>query len=402
MHLELLPKRFRKNQVEMSSSARSRPLFPPVKPSAFRYLPMETVRYVDGRSACRWRLEVVDEGVVLPFGQGPDSCDYLGCREAILVEDGGTYHLFYDGAGPKGWLACLAVSKDLRKWERLGPVLDFGAPGEPDARSASAPWTIRAEDGTWHMFYLGTPNCSPAPDLVPAFPYLTLKARANSLRGPWLKQREVRPFGVKPGTFRESTASPGAILRHGGEYLQFYSGAVCTMPDSEPSAGTPDLAEAKAARRPGGPGALRTLGLARTRNLDGPWHVEDEPILPLREQIENSSLYFEESIETWFLFTNHIGCAADPGQPRCHEYTDAVWVYWSRDPTRWNPNHKAVVLDGKSCSWSKRCIGMPTVQKVGDRLAMLYDAPGGDSTDHMRRSIGLAWIELPLGLPSEA
>ena len=46
---------------------------------------METVRYVDGRSACRWRLEVVDEGVVLPFGQGPDSCDYQGCREAILV-----------------------------------------------------------------------------------------------------------------------------------------------------------------------------------------------------------------------------------------------------------------------------------------------------------------------------
>jgi hypothetical protein len=147
---------------------------------------------------------------------------------------------------------------------------------------------------------------------------------------------------------------------------------------------------------------LRTLGLARTRNLDGPWHVEDEPILPLQEQIENSSLYFEESIATWFLFTNHIGCAADLGQPRCHEYTDAVWVYWSRDPTRWNSNHKAVVLDGKSCSWSKRCIGMPTVQKVGDRLAMLYDAPGGDSTDHMRRSIGLAWIELPLGLPSEA
>jgi len=61
---------------------------------------------------------------------------------------------------------------------------------------------VRGDDGMWHMFYLGTPNCSPAPDFVPCFPYLTLKARAPSLRGPWTKQREVRPFDVKPGTFR--------------------------------------------------------------------------------------------------------------------------------------------------------------------------------------------------------
>jgi len=43
---------------------------------------------------------------------------------------------------------------------------------------------------------------------------------------------------------------------------------------------------------------------------------------------------------------------------------------------------------------------MPTVHPVGNRLAVLYDAPGGDSTDHMRRSIGLAWLELPLGIPA--
>lgn len=366
-----------------------------------RYQAIQPVSYADGRPACRWRLGAEDEGVVLPFGQGPESCDYLGCREAILVEEEGMYHLFYDGSGPKGWLACLAISQDLRKWNRLGPVLDFGKPGEPDARSASAPWTVRAEDGTWHMFYLGTPNCTAAPDFVPAFPYLTLKARASSLRGPWTKQREVCPFDVKPGTFRQAAASPGAVLRHGGEYLQFYSAAVSTMPDSEPPAGAPDLPEAKAARRRGGPGALRTLGLARTRDLNGSWRVEDQPMLPLSEQIENSSLYYEDSIATWFLFTNHIGCVADPGQPRCHEFTDAVWMYWSKDPTRWNPAHKAVVLDGINCSWSKRCIGMPTVHRVGNRLAMLYDAPAGESTDHMRRSIGLAWLELPLGLPPE-
>jgi len=51
-----------------------------------------------------------------------------------LIQEDGTYHLFYDGSGPDGWLACLALSKDLRRWERLGPVLDrlalfYDAPG---------------------------------------------------------------------------------------------------------------------------------------------------------------------------------------------------------------------------------------------------------------------------------
>jgi hypothetical protein len=365
------------------------------------YRSIEPIHYTDNRTACRWRLDAKDEGVILPFGEGPDSCDMLGCREPVLVEDDGIYHLFYDGAGAEGWLACLATSTDLHHWERLGPVLDFGAEGEPDARSASSPWMIRADDGTWHMFYLGTPNCSPAPDFVPFFPYLTLKARASSLCGPWTKQREVRPFDVKPATFRETTASPGAIIRHGDEFLQFYSGSINTLPGSEPAPGAPDLPEAKAARAPGGPYALRTLGMARTRDLDGPWSVVDEPIVPLDEQVENSSLYYEESIGAWFLFTNHIGCEPDPSKPRCREFTDAIWVYWSKDPTRWNRDHKAVVLDGENCNWSKRCIGMPSVHRVGDKLALLYDAPGGDSTGHMKRSIGLAWLDLPLGVPSE-
>jgi len=118
-------------------------------------------------------------------------------------------------------------------------------------------------------------------------------------------------------------------------------------------------------------------------------------VVPLEEQIENSSLYFEEANQTWFLFTNHIGISADDRV----EYTDAIWVYWSKDVDRWNPAHKAVVLDGSNCTWSKRCIGLPSVVRVGKRLAMLYDAPGDESISHMRRNVGLAWLELPLEPP---
>jgi hypothetical protein len=150
----------------------------------------------------------------------------------------------------------------------------------------------------------------------------------------------------------------------------------------------------------------RTLGIARTTNLDGSWTLDPEPLAPLDDQIENSDLYYEEANGTWFLFTNHIGIlpegAAVPEVAEAGtEYTDAVWVYWTKDPNRWDPKNKAVVLDGQNCTWSKQCIGLPGVVKVGDRLAMLYDAPGGDSVSHMRRSIGLAWIDLPIIPPDQ-
>jgi hypothetical protein len=136
----------------------------------------------------------------------------------------------------------------------------------------------------------------------------------------------------------------------------------------------------------------RTLGIARTRDLDGPWTVDAKPVVPIEEQIENSSLYYEKANGTWFLFTNHIGI--DRG-----EYTDAIWVYWSKDLDKWNPADKAVVLDGRNCTWSTKCIGLPSVVPVGRRLALFYDAPGGDSISHMKRDVGLAWLDLPLSPP---
>ena len=59
-----------------------------------------------------------------------------------------------------------------------------------------------------------------------------------------------------------------------------------------------------------------------------------------------------------------------------------------------------MVLDGKNCTWSSSCIGMPSVIRVNDRLAVFYDAPVDNSVDHMHHDIGLAWVKLPLIPPS--
>lgn len=327
-------------------------------------------KYKDDRPVATKRMDAKDFGIVLRYGDGPSQCDILGARDPWVFEDNGTYYLHYDAAGPKGWLCSLAESKDLINWDKKGPVLDLGKPGSDDSKSASYGVTYRDGD-EWHMFYLGTPNVSDAPDLVPSFPYLTMKAKGSSPTGPWIKQKNVIPFRITPNTFYSITASPGQIVKNGEEYIQFFSATT---------------------EKAGNKCVQRTLGIARTKDLDAAWTIDSQPIVPIEEQIENSTLYYEKSNSTWFLFTNHIGIDEV-------EYTDAIWVYWSKDLNKWDAKNKAVVLDSKNCTWSKKCIGLPSVVQVGKRLALFYDAPGGESTSHMKRNIGLAWLDLPLSVP---
>lgn len=327
--------------------------------------------YPDNRPAARLSLRAKDQGVVLRYGDGPGRCDELGARDAWVWAFDGTYYMHYDAAGPKGWLCALATSSDLVHWKKRGPVLNLGASDASDSKSASYGVTCFFE-GRWHMFYLGTPNTTPPPDLIPAFPYLTLKADAASPSGPWRKRYDIVPFRPQRDTYYSDTASPGQVLKVRDEYRMFFSASV--LKDHL---------------------IKRTLGIARTKDINGPWQLDPKPMLPLEEQIENTSLYFEPANRTWFLFTNHIGLSGGA------EYTDAVWVYWTQDLNRWDPDRKAVVVDGQNCTWSRRCIGLPSVVPAGKRLAVLYDAPGGDSIDHMRRHVGLAWLDLPLKPPTK-
>ena len=330
--------------------------------------------YPDGRPTATLRLSAVDAAPILHHGGGPNQCDYLGAREAICFRAGDSYYLYYDGAGPTGWRACLATSNDLRHWNLKGPVLDLGAPGEDDAGTASSPWTVF--DGRWwHMFYVGCRETTPPPDRIPAVPYFTLAARSKHPGGPWIKQKNVVPFRTKSGTYYSDTASPGQIVKHANEYLMFFSAAAAHPSNS-------------------GGQLKRTLSIARTRNLDGPWQVDPDPILPPDQQVENSALYFESSNETWFLFTNHIGLD-DRG-----EHTESIWVYWSKNLNQWDAEKRAIVLDHTNCPWSVRCIGMPSVVEAKGRLALFFDAPARDTGNNMGRDIGLAWLPLPLRPPS--
>jgi predicted GH43/DUF377 family glycosyl hydrolase len=312
-------------------------------------------------------MDATDEGVVLRHG---DEFDVLGARDVYVWRHGGTWYMHYDAAGPTGWLVALATSEDGRHWRKHGTVLEMGAPGDDD--SATASYGVPYFDGrTWHLFYLGSPNTTPPPERVPAFPYRTLKARSSSPRGPWEKQKHLVPLPTVPGTYYSVTASPGQVIERGRDYLQIFSAA-----DQQ------------------GERIYRTLSMARTRDLDSPWDIRDEPIFPLEEQVENSAVYYEPTIDTWFLFTNHVGIT-----PQDDEYTDAIWVYWTGDLERWRSADKAVVLDGSNCSWSKRVVGLPSVIPSGDRLLIYYDGLAIAGTSHSHRDIGRARLPLPLTCP---
>lgn len=329
----------------------------------------QPVSYPDGRPSARYLLPAKDQGIVFKHGSGPGSCDSLGARDIWVWHHRGTYYMHYDGAGTKGWLACLVTSQDAINWVGQGPALNFGEAGQNDAASAS--YGVTFFDGRkWHMFYLGTPHTSPPPELVPAFPYLTMKAEGSTPTGPWKKRYDITPFSPRPGTYYSATASPGHVIPGKKEFLMFFSAST----DSP---------------------IMRTLGITRTRDLDKPWSIDPQPIVPPAEQVENTSLYYQQQTQTWFLFTNHVGLKNGL------EYTDAIWVYWTRDLEKWDPDHKAVVLDGSNCTWSKEIIGLPSVVRVGNRLALFYDGYAGKgipegASSHMRRDVGLAWIDLPL------
>jgi len=299
------------------------------------------------------RYDATDTGPILRHGDGPDNCDARGMREPSIVQEDGKFFLFYDGCAAPGWLACLATSDDLKTWKKHGPQLSLGPAGSDDSATASSPWFIKEGD-TWHMFYVASPNASPAPDYVPMGPYLTMTATAKSLLGPWTQHRDIVPFRPKPGTWYELGAYPGHIIKRDDEYMMFFNGG---------------------------------HGIARTRDLMGPWKIDEEQCL--HAPVENTSMYYEESNGTYWRFVNHIRMLPLP-------HTDATWVYWTKDPNKWNDRDRAVVIDGRNSIWSKTVIGMATVTKIGNRLAIFYDGNHSNNHQHMGRDIGLAWLDLPL------
>jgi hypothetical protein len=320
---------------------------------------------------------VHDKGIVLQSGPSspcPGDCDVLGARDTWVFHDPTDsqypFKMYYDGSGPQGWLASLAVTSDptLETWTKKGTVLPMGAPGEVDSASASYLTSLYVEEtDSWVGYYLGTNQSSPPPGRVPIGPYFSMLATSPSAAGPWTKYES---FGnVIP------SGSPGVVMKSPNDptlWWQFCTGC-----------------------------AGASIGLVSTRNLTGPsW----DPVVGLiSDPVENTSLYFEESSGLWFLFTNHIGPDATGVM-----FDDSIWVYWSANLTSWPAHQVAVVLNRTNVvepSFQVGRVGLPSVMRVpgnDKQLAMIYDGGGsrGNVWYNQNCSVALAWLDLPLTPPT--
>ncbi len=341
---------------------------------------------------------VTDQGIVLrpdAVGGANYTWDGGGVREANINREGNTYDMYYDGAATFGenlWRACLATSTDLIHWTKQGKKLNAAIDDDPtgaskgyrDWKSASSPWIIK-EGATYYMFYLGC--LSVFGGGIPSSPYYTLLATSTSISGPWAKRN----------------------YESGKEkHVPFYTDALheCSAPGcvivNPKWKGTGDILNKKYLLFSCGSFAesiVRTNDLSITDAYDAAspnfWTYDPQYLFPPEDCPENSSMYYEPANGYYFLFINHIRTPQK-------DYTDAAWVYWTKDIDHWDQNNKAIVIDSSVSTWAKGAIGMPTVVKVDStKLAIFYDGCVGNGTGHLGRSIGLAYAKLPLQPPPE-
>jgi hypothetical protein len=343
-------------------------------PSGAQIVASTPVQYSDGRPSTSYRLPASDYGVILPHGTAPGGIDALGARDVFVYQNGTTYYMTYDGSGGPSWNTVLASSDNLTAWTVRGNIMSLGSAGAPDSDCVCYAQTF-FDGNQWRMYYTTSTSQSSSP-VVPLAPYKAMLAKASAPAGPWTKSTGAL-IDTLPGTYYADTASPGAIVTYQGQTLQFFSAA--------------QMVNGK---------MMRTIGIARSSSLDGPWTPDQQPALPATEQIENAVVWLQQSTGTYFMFVDHIGLNGSA------EIGDAAWVYWTKDPTQWSAANKAVVMDGQTSNWSKNVIGIPSVMQVGDRLALFYD---GDKSPTVRsgldgnlyRDIGMAWINLPITTPAQ-
>ncbi len=139
-----------------------------------------------------------------------------GLYKPCLVEDRGTYYLFYNAkTTEQHWheQTGVATSTDLKNWKRYGgnPIIINGGPGSWDERFASDPCVL-LDDASWAMFYFGLDAAGKARDLLAVGPDPFHPKKAAEI------MIDVGP----PGSVDETYAHKPSVIWHNGALCHFY------------------------------------------------------------------------------------------------------------------------------------------------------------------------------------
>jgi PKD repeat protein len=95
-------------------------------------------------------------GVVMDRGPGSYDLNQVRPSTVIKAEDG-TYRMWYYGWGVNRWSVCYATSSDGINWNKYAgnPVLNLGPAGDLDDFMVLRPWVLIDGKGIYHMWYQG-------------------------------------------------------------------------------------------------------------------------------------------------------------------------------------------------------------------------------------------------------
>ncbi|SEE70102.1 hypothetical protein [Ruania alba] len=141
-----------------------------------------------------------------------------GLYKSWLIRHDEQWWLFYNAKDHEtgSWVEQigLAVSDDLVTWHRVSdqPLVSVGAAGSFDERFAANPYVLRAEDGTWLMFYYGLGFGGGAVDLLATSPDLYT----------WTKVDRPLLTPGQRGSVDDRHAHKPAVIADGDRLLHFY------------------------------------------------------------------------------------------------------------------------------------------------------------------------------------
>ena len=149
-----------------------------------------------------------------------------GLYKPCLVEEGGTFYLFYNAKTEKqrGWReqTGVATSHDLKNWTRneKNPLVPNGGAGSPDEIFASDPCVV-IDGSTWVMFYYGFDGKGKARDLF--------ATGTSPFR--FAKDNEILVDVGSPGSVDETYAHKPAVLWHNGVLYHYYCAVAGRFPN---------------------------------------------------------------------------------------------------------------------------------------------------------------------------
>jgi hypothetical protein len=139
-----------------------------------------------------------------------------GLYKPCLVEDGGTFYLFYNAKNSeKNWheQTGVATSRDLKNWKRYAgnPIIRNGGPGSVDERFASDPAVFR--DGRqWVFYYFSLDTQGKARDVLALGPDAFHPTKVDRIL------IDVGP----PGSIDSTYAHKPSLIWHNGALYHYY------------------------------------------------------------------------------------------------------------------------------------------------------------------------------------